>query len=203
MVALFLSRSVQVTRSHWRLRWTWQRGTSSHPVPRGGGESKGTPWEIRLQLLPQWENFTGPFHTRLSSNQVSTAGFVSLWEPGLMVAFMFWWDPVCSSLLMVLMAMLSDEQQMQLAQPPCLSQQSPPGTLLGISCWALTVPKGLMGRRELKHLNPFAPQCQKDLKKLGRKSHRCLLSSDTSVQTQLKRSRWMQWQYPLYVIFTF
>lgn len=102
-----------------------------------------------------------------------------------------------------LMAMLSDEQQMQLAQPPCLSQQSPPGTLLGISCWALTVPKGLMGRRELKHLNPFAPQCQKDLKKLGRKSHRCLLSSDTSVQTQLKRSRWMQWQYPLYVIFTF
>lgn len=68
-----------------------------------------------------------------------------------------------------LMAMLSDEQQMQLAQPPCLSQQSPPGTLLGISCWALTVPKGLMGRRELKHLNPFAPQCQKDLKKTGQK----------------------------------
>lgn len=33
-----------------------------------------------------------------------------------------------------LMAMLSDEQQMQLAQPLCLSQQSPPGTLLGISC---------------------------------------------------------------------
>ena len=69
---LSFSRFIQIPWAHWRLWWAGQRRPSCHPFPCGRRKSQGTPWEVWLQFLPQWKNFTGSFHSGLSSHQVSS-----------------------------------------------------------------------------------------------------------------------------------